>query len=257
MTKKSAAKLPSAPSATGIKVSCVLCAGRPTLVPQAIALFSALEWPNKELVLVEDAGSEYKGAVPAGTVRQSVPVGTPLGAKTRIGVSAATGEILHKMDDDDYYAPGFLTRAVAEIGKGADLVWWQKHLIYFAATDTTRLISDSIVGGSFVFTAALAQLISFQPIPKGIDDAFFVDAKNIGSRLRPIADSPALFIRVRHGANIWKAFQLPTAHGGTYTLTVDQLLTYKSAPYTGPGMPAADRLVYQQYQQEVASADAN
>jgi hypothetical protein len=239
------------------KVSCVLCAGRPTLVPQAIALFSALEWPSKELVLVEDAGSEYAGTVPAGTVRKSVPVGTLLGVKTQAGVEAATGEVLHKMDDDDYYAPGFLARAVAEIEKGMDLVWCRRHLIYFAATDATRLISDSMVGGSFVFTAALAKLIGFQPIAKAIDEAFFIDAKNIGSKFRPIVDSPGLFIRVRHGGNIWKTFDLPTAHGGSCTLTVDQLLIYKSVAYAGSGMPAADRQVYQQYQREVASANTH
>jgi hypothetical protein len=237
------------------KVSCVLATSRPAFVEHALALFSALDWPNKELVLVEDVGSEYKTtkrfsrSVPSGTVRKSVKPGTLLGIKFGLGVSLATGDAIWKFDDDDYYAPGFLTRAVSELDKGVDLCWWGKHQLYFAKTGVTRMVNNSRLraGGSFVFTRELSQRVGFRPLPHGIDTGFELDARSAKppARLSAIMDSPSLFIYVRHGQNMWQT-STAIVGGLPKQIDTDSILVSQTEFYPGPcGIPDKDRQFYQ------------
>jgi hypothetical protein len=237
------------------KVSCVLCTNRPGMVEHALSLFSSLAWPDKELVLVEDEGSEYAGAVPPGTVRKSTPPGMPLGIKMGIGASAATGSVIHKFDDDDYYSPLFLDRAMKELGKGVDLCWWSTYLLYFAKSNTLRVIHNGRAGGSFVFRSSLLSHFSFRPLPSGIDTAFYTDALANKTAMSAISDSPGLFAYVRHGDNLWQ-LSPGVVNGRPASFDVDSVLVSLSSPYipyfyksVGEVIPEADRAFYRTYTQ--------
>jgi hypothetical protein len=70
-------------------------AARAKFWPRALAMFAAQDWPNRELVTVDDV-------VFAGTI----------GAKLNYGAQVASGEILIRWDDDDWNAPNRITTQV-------------------------------------------------------------------------------------------------------------------------------------------------
>src|SRR5438045_4215489 len=101
-------------------VSCVLVTrDRPGFFRQALRCFAAQDYPNKELIVVDDGGT------PVDTLCDGVPgvrylrleEFRPTGTKLNLGVDAARGDILQKLDDDDYYAPGFLSSAAARLAR--------------------------------------------------------------------------------------------------------------------------------------------
>src|SRR5215510_15017129 len=96
-------------------ISCVLVTrDRPGFFRQALRCFAAQDYPNKEIVVIDD-GESPVGAL-CGGVRGLTYVrlnsSTPTGTKLNVGVEIARGDILQKLDDDDYYAPGFLSTAL-------------------------------------------------------------------------------------------------------------------------------------------------
>src|ERR1051326_3156683 len=120
------------------RVSCVLVTkDRPAFFRQAVRRFFAQDYPNKELVVVDD------GVEPVERLCAGVPdvtyirldARTPTGTKLNLGVEAARGDILQKLDDDDYYAPRFLSSAVARLRTARDrkpLVVWCCFVVLIA-----------------------------------------------------------------------------------------------------------------------------
>src|SRR5215831_20292525 len=99
-------------------VSCILVTrDRPAFFRQALRCFFSQDYPNKEAIVVDDGirPVEYLCAgLPNVTyVRRRSPTST--GTKLNIGIEIARGDILQKLDDDDFYAPGFLSVAVARL----------------------------------------------------------------------------------------------------------------------------------------------
>lgn len=65
---------------------------RPGMLERAISLFKAQDYPNKELIIVPGHGT--------------------IGEKRNRGCAEAKGEIIVHMDDDDWYAPDYITKSV-------------------------------------------------------------------------------------------------------------------------------------------------
>src|ERR1043166_1315605 len=99
-------------------VSCVLVTrDRPAFVRQALRCFSSQDYPDKELIVVDDGAAPVESlcaGVPRLTyIRLDTPA--PTGTKLNLGIEAARGDILQKLDDDDFYAPGFLSIAARRL----------------------------------------------------------------------------------------------------------------------------------------------
>ena len=182
-----------------MKVSCILASRRPELVGKAIAMFEAQSYPDRELVIVQNA-DESPAPVPAGVVGIIAAAGTVLGAKLNLGISAAKGALLHKWDDDDLYAPGFLYRGIAQL-QHFDLVFWTNCLVQFP--DGVRQLRGFEAGGSMLFTRALWGKVPFRNNPAGVDSTLLADAKASKMRVSEVIDAPELYTYVRNGANTW------------------------------------------------------
>lgn len=66
---------------------------RPDMLERTIRMFESQDYPNKELIIVNGAGS--------------------IGFKRNEGCNNAKGEIIVHFDDDDYYTPDYISKSVS------------------------------------------------------------------------------------------------------------------------------------------------
>jgi hypothetical protein len=109
---------PQPASGEGPLVSCLMpTADRRRFVPHAIQLFLRQDYPNRELVIVDDGRDRVEDLVPADPrIRYVRAERSPtLGAKRNLACSLARGELIAHWDDDDWAADDRLSRQVAAL----------------------------------------------------------------------------------------------------------------------------------------------
>jgi len=189
------------------RVSCILATGnRLGFTRQAIRCFLRQTYDDSELVVVDDgkepAADLCKGLLRVRYIRLDRP--TLLGTKLNIGVQHARGIIIQKLDDDDYYHPQFLERAVSNLkdrnGKGG-LVAWDCFLVLLAGERLVRFSGHGwAAGGTLCFHRALWEQRPFRDLPREVDAWFLRDHNMQVNRIC----APDLYILVRHGRNTWR-----------------------------------------------------
>lgn len=204
-------------------ISSICASNRPALIPDVISQWRAQSYADRELVVVQNA-DESPAPLPTGMELVVMPAGTLLGAKLNAGIAAAKGDLLHKWDDDDLYAPGFLARGVAALADGkTDFCTWTRNLIQFP--DEMRVISWFGVGGSSIFTRKLAAKCPYRNVASDVDGGLVQDMRRAGFRAIGVSDSPTLFTYVRDGNNLWKSM--------SWGESVDEYLKRCSSPWRG------------------------
>jgi hypothetical protein len=191
-------------------ISCVVATGdRNGFFPQVLRCFAAQTYRHRELVVVDD------GKVPVGPLCQDVDNvkylrldrRTATGTKLNLGMEAAAGTILQKVDDDYYYAPPFLAASVARIqAAGAEpvIAGWDCFLIALAGSPKLYFSGHGwMAGGTLSFRRAVWEAAAFRDVPKD-EDAHFL--KDHGCARAAIC-APELYILVRHGRNTWNKFK--------------------------------------------------
>ena len=123
--------------------------------------------------------------------------------KMNIGVAHAQGNILQKLDDDDYYHPDFLQLAVKHLPINAQeksVVVWCCYLIFLAGEKQLRHSGHGWkTGGTLCFPREMWKRRPFRDIRTGYDSWFLRDHDpNI---VRVCAGEH--YIVVRHGSNTW------------------------------------------------------
>ncbi len=107
-------------------------------------------------------------------------------------VSHSTGKIIAKFDDDDYYAPNYLTDMVLSMEySNSDIVGKSSHFLFFEETNLLGIktigsgvetYTDFVAGATLVFTRDLfAKLNGFADKSRGEDSDFLLKAKEQGS----------------------------------------------------------------------------
>jgi hypothetical protein len=101
-----------------------------------------------------------------------------LGACLNLGLDAAGGDFLGKMDDDNYYGSHYLTDLVAAygytdagiVGKWAHYVWLRSTGAVVLRFPTTEHRYNRLVqGGSLLFKREVARSLRFSDIPRAVD----------------------------------------------------------------------------------------
>jgi len=187
-------------------ISCVLVTrDRPGFFRQALRCFGAQDYPAKELVVVDD-GDTPVGAMcdgVAGVTYVRLPKPTPTGTKLNLGIETARGDILQKLDDDDYYAPRFLSTAAARLARARTpdaLVCWCCFAVLIAGDPKLYFSGHGWkTGGTLCFRRALWRRHRFRDLYASSDTWFIRDNDP------PIARvcAPDQYLVVRHGANTW------------------------------------------------------
>ncbi len=187
-------------------VSCILATSdRPRFVRQAIRFFLRQTYRQAELIVV-DGGRESVAELCSGLlavrhVRASTE--SSLGARLNLGIATARGSILQKIDDDDFYHPSFLERAVETLASSQEdsVVAWDCFHVLLTGQTALRFSGHGwAAGGTLCFRRSLWERTPFRDRSRAVDYFFFQDAR---PPIRRVC-APDMYMLVRHGANTWQ-----------------------------------------------------
>ncbi|MHC5560393.1 glycosyltransferase family protein [Kocuria sp. U4B] len=181
-------------------VSVLLCTNRPHRLDHALGSVAAQVGVDPEVVLVchgfDPAEHDVDArAAAAGLPRVRVLAAgdeLSLGECLNLAVEASTGDVLAKMDDDDYYGPHYLGDQLHALSySGADVVGKQAHYMHLAAHDATLLrfahrehrYTDFVMGPTIMGRREVFQRVPFAPRTTGEDTAFLAAAADAGYRI--------------------------------------------------------------------------
>ena len=112
-----------------------------------------------------------------------------LGACMNLGVDAASGDLIAKMDDDNYYGQHYLTDLVGAFGyTDAGIVGKWAHYVWLRSTGAVVLRCgyaehryDRLVqGGSMLIKGDVARELRFGDLPRAVDTDFLERAREAG-----------------------------------------------------------------------------
>jgi glycosyltransferase involved in cell wall biosynthesis len=197
-------------------VSCIMPTGdRLAFVPLAVDYFLRQDYPNRELIVVDDGRERVRHLLPADSRLRYVPVArTSIGAKRNIALREAAGTYIAHWDDDDWYAPGRLSAQLRPLLAGeADVTALSmRHVLALPAMRFwrcepalhARLHYRDLCCGTIVYPRCLWETRGPYPAFNiGEDVRFLQRAAAGGARVRRL-DDDELFVCVRHGRNTWR-----------------------------------------------------
>jgi glycosyltransferase involved in cell wall biosynthesis len=200
-------------------VSCIMPTfNRRAFVPLAVGNFLRQDYPNKELIIVDD-GSEHIADLAEGhACVRYLRLGnkTSIGAKRNIACDEARGEIIAHWDDDDWYAPDRLRYQAAPILSGeADLTGLVNTFVLELPGGAfwtvlpqlhRRMFVGDVHGGTLVYRRAIFERGVRYPNANLAEDAALLrQSLRRGQRLKQLAN-PGVFVYVRHGRNAWREY---------------------------------------------------
>lgn len=168
-------------------VSCIMpTAGRRAFVPHAVRYFLSQDYPDKELVIVDDGRDGVADLVPDHPEVRYCPLdGKPsLGAKRNICIQHSRGDLILHWDDDDWSAPDRIRRQVETLlGAGAEVCGLRQMLFYDVASGRVWLYSyppgrkDWLAGGSLLYTRDFWRRSPFPNLQIGEDTRFVMSRR--------------------------------------------------------------------------------
>ena len=180
---------------------------RPQMLRIALDCYAHQTYPNRELIVVDDGDrspADARAIAAAGGRLLRVPSGTPLGAKLNLGVEQAQGPLCQKMDDDDWYAPGFLEAMVRSLQASRKevcrpTVAFLMPFLFFDVSrwELRRSIGNNIPGATLLFAREDWEGRRFRSLPQDEDVWFFLDQLGSGARALPVR-ALEMFLAVRH-----------------------------------------------------------
>lgn len=187
-------------------VSCILVTrDRPSFFRQALKYYHEQTYARSELIVVDDGESsvaDFCRAV-SGVTYIRLAERSPTGSKLNLGIEASRGEILQKIDDDDYYGPEFLSKASAALLAAEEpnaLVAWCCFGIFIAGEqDLFHSGHGWHAGGTLCFHRALWKQHAFRDVFASSDSWFLRDNRPVIHRVCA-ADQ---YVVCRHGKNTW------------------------------------------------------
>ncbi|MCX2451954.1 glycosyltransferase family A protein [Pedobacter sp. PLR] len=146
-------------------VSCIMpTANRQKFIPLAISYFLEQNYANSELVIIDD-GKEPASQLIPDTPRiryfYTDPLGT-IGVKRNYACEKANGEIIIHWDDDDWYAPDWISRQVIALNtSAADITGLNQVIFYSPSIDKRWLYEDQDMEKPWLCGATMAYHKSF------------------------------------------------------------------------------------------------
>jgi glycosyltransferase involved in cell wall biosynthesis len=191
-------------------VSCLMVTGRrPHLAALAIEAFRRQTYPHKELVIIDDSGSDAVGEILADgddAIRWiRVPQeNKPLGALRNLALAEAKGDLLCQWDDDDLSAPARIERQVRALkAAGAEACGLVRLQLWWPARDWIATSSSRVWECALLWRRGA---ISAYPEIRSGEDTPPVKSLVASGRVAMI-DSPGLYTYTYHGQNTF-----PDAH---------------------------------------------
>jgi glycosyltransferase involved in cell wall biosynthesis len=177
---------------------------RAEFAARAVQYFLQQSYKESELIVVDD-GTEPLKLPPCDSRIRYIRFHKQLntGGKLNLGISESRGEVLQRIDDDDYYHDYFIETALRHLTcRGLDraIVAWGYFLVYLAGEDCARNWNLGWpAGGTLCFSRNVWEKSHFRDLPIGADEWFTKDHSEELVTVR----APELFMIVRHGRNTW------------------------------------------------------
>jgi len=198
-------------------VSCIMPTyNRRPFVRLALQHFLAQDYPNKELVIVDDSDDPIGDLVcdRPGVRYLHQPARASIGAKRNLACHHAQGEIIAHWDDDDWYAADRLRYQVAPIvAAEADITGLENAFVLalpqgeFWTTEPQlheRMFVGNVHGGTLVYRKEMLRQGLRYPETNLAEDAWLLQsAVSRGRRLLRLSN-PGVFVYVRHDSNAWR-----------------------------------------------------
>jgi glycosyltransferase involved in cell wall biosynthesis len=197
-------------------VSCIMpTRERADFARQAVRYFQRQDYPNTELVIIENGPPVLAASLPDDPRIRLIPSDTSrsIGALRNIACQHARGEIVVQWDDDDWHGPKRLSRQVADIRAGeADITALRDALVFdlerwqfwrLSARLHRQMFVRDVHGGTLAFRRWVWERLARYPDRSLAEDAAFLDqAVRRGARLRA-QSADGLFLYLRHSSNSW------------------------------------------------------
>ena len=180
----------------------MLCTRRPELVGFALAQIARQRGVRFEVVLalhgftadLPEVRAALRAFAETGifvTVHEA-PADQVFGAVLNDAADRATGTVIAKWDDDDWYGPDHLAdMLMARNYSGADVVGITQDLVYLEELDLTvwrsyqtEKVSPDVVGSTIVIDrSVLTEVGGFRPLPRAIDSQLLLAVRRDGGRI--------------------------------------------------------------------------
>lgn len=189
-------------------VSCIMpTAGRPDFLLGTVRQFLRQNYPARELVIIDDSETSARHLVPASPLIRYYYLrnsGLSTGVKRNLACERAKGSVILHWDDDDWYAPDWITRQVSLLIKSrADLCGLTRlHFLDPAAATGWTYTQPGherpwVAGATMVYHRSLWQRYPFPDLRIGEDNDF---AWHSGGSIT-VSDYSEGFVAMLHGRN--------------------------------------------------------
>jgi hypothetical protein len=207
----------------GPKVTCVMPTyNRRGFVERSIRLFLTQDYPNAELVVVDDGEDDVSDLVPPHTPVRHVRLRrrTTIGEKRNLVAEETDGDLLVQWDDDDWYGPARLSRQVGPLVSGrADVTAIQKSWLadlddgrFFRRRLLPRRVTDALAWGTLALTTDIWRHAHRYPHASRLEDrTMYLRATDLGARVESVAND-GIYVYTQHGANSWRFLRGPADH---------------------------------------------
>jgi O-antigen biosynthesis protein len=189
---------------------------RQALALLAIRYFLRQDYPDKELVIIDDGTDRVADLIPADPrIRYfGLPGRASTGAKRNLACKHSTGTLIAHWDDDDWYAPSRLREQISPLlSAKADLTGLANSYLLelpagrFWRTRAElhrRMFTGDVHGGTLVYwKRLLSERLRYPAINLAEDAVFILAALRAQKRLLRLPND-GVFVYVRHGRNAWQ-----------------------------------------------------
>lgn len=190
-----------------VLVSCIMpTLDRRQFVPRAIDYFLRQDYPNRELVVIDDGSDPVEDLMPDDPRIRYIRLGgrRTIGAKRNIGCEQAAGGVLTHWDDDDWVAPWRLRYQVEQLAAlDAEIVGLDTLLYFDPATDTGwryRYLGGHrswVHDPTFCYRREVWESARFPDANYGLDVRYLAGHT---MRVRALAD-PGFYVGILHQGN--------------------------------------------------------
>ncbi|MCZ2157471.1 MAG: glycosyltransferase family 2 protein [Bryobacterales bacterium] len=219
--------------------SCILATkDRPQFLGQALKYYLSQTYTDSELIIVDDSATSCAALVPhlPSITYIYLPQPTSLGTKLNVGIERASGTVIQKLDDDDYYHSSFLTKTVSRLDREISddaVVAVDPLLVLIAGHDALFDAGGGwFAGGTLCFYRSAWRRAPFRDVPRRVDVFFLEDHPEFR---RLALTTPEIYVLVRHGRHTWNSIVpetvVPVANPGGIDVT-EYFLTCPRYPRT-------------------------
>src|SRR5690349_2292987 len=163
-------------------VSCIMPTyNRRLFVPQAIRCFLRQDYPNLELLIVDDGPNPVADCVPESDRIRYIRLDTraTVGAKRNLACEQARGEFIVHWDDDDWYPVDRVTRQISALRSGDQDISGSSRIYYYDVTTAQaweyrypRANTDWVGGNTLAYRKTFWAQHRFADIQIGEDSRF-------------------------------------------------------------------------------------